>query len=606
MNPRLAPPDSPGLPEVAHGELLRFERVLAELSTGFINRAAGDVDPAIDEALRRIAGVLEVERITLLRVGTDGVLFVTHSASVDGIAPVRTNLVPQYPWTLEEIKAGRPVAFTRVDDLPAIAVVDRANWTRIAVASNVTVPIFVGDVFQGALAIATFRHHRHWSAELVERVRMLATMLGNALEHKRTQVELATAVEFERLMSHTLAALVAAPQGAFDTVIGGALREGGAILGADRVTLWQREGTSAQFRKTHRHVAPGMPTPPNVTNMERLPWMLGEILANRSVSAPLSAFPPAAAGDVALLRELGAESIVAVPIAIDGHVMGALSFASASESRGWPESLVPRVRLFGEMLASLLARERAARGERDARAEAAHAARLGTMGVVAASLAHELTQPLAAIMTNAEMALHLVAAPEVDHVELRATLEDILADDRRAGKLIHQLRRFLRRDELERTALDVRALQDEVLSLVRGEVVGKGVSLSSSCAPVLPEVIGNHAQVQQVLLNLLLNAFDAVASRPPASRRVNVGVHAEGDAVHIVVEDAGVGMDAAAQERAFAPFYTTKAKGMGLGLSISRTIAEAHGGALTASSIPGEGSVFRFTLPAGPAAPPRS
>ncbi len=597
MNARLPSPRSSPPLDAGRGELLRFERVLVELSAGFINRPADQVDMAIDEALRRIADVIEVERITLLRMDREGVLFVTHSASVEGIAPVRASLVPQYPWTIEQVKAGRAVAFTHLAELPAEAVVDRASWERIAVASHVSVPIFVGGVFQGALSIATFRHHRTWSDELVERVRTLATVLGNALDHQRTQTELATAVAFERLMSQTLADLVAAPHGAFDAVVNHALREGGRILGADRVTLWQREGTSAQFRKTHRHAAPDMPTPPSVTDMQRLPWLLSEILGNRPVCAALSKLPPAAAADAELLRELGAASIVAVPIAIEGYVVGALSFASASEARGWSQSLVHRVHLFGEMLASVLARERAEQAERDARAEAVHAARLGTMGVVAASLAHELTQPLAAIMTNAEMALHLVDAPELDKVELRATLEDILADDRRAGKLIHQLRRFLRRDEIERMELDVRALLDEVLSLVRGEVVGKGVHLTLASPPALPGIVGNHAQLQQVLLNLLLNAFDAVAPRIPAERRVRVVAHVDAAGVTIGVEDTGVGMEAAAQERAFAPFYTTKPKGMGLGLSISRTIVEAHGGTLTMSSVAGEGSVFRFTLP---------
>ena len=113
----------------------------------------------------------------------------------------------------------------------------------------------------------------------------------------------------------------------------------------------------------------------------------------------------------------------------------------------------------------------------------------------------------------------------------------------------------------------------------------------------LPGIVGNHAQLQQVLLNLLLNAFDAVAPRIPAERRVRVVAHVDAAGVTIGVEDTGVGMEAAAQERAFAPFYTTKPKGMGLGLSISRTIVEAHGGTLTMSSVAGEGSVFRFTLP---------
>jgi C4-dicarboxylate-specific signal transduction histidine kinase len=261
---------------------------------------------------------------------------------------------------------------------------------------------------------------------------------------------------------------------------------------------------------------------------------------------------------------------------------------------------MPRVQVFGELLAGAIARDEALRGERDARAEAAHAARLGTMGVVAASLAHELTQPLAAIMSNAETAKALVAQEAVDREELRATIDDILADDRRAGTLIHQLRRFLRRDELDRASIDVRALLVEAMALVRGEAIGKDVTLDFDAPQALPCVTGNHSQVLQVALNLVLNAFDAVARNAPGNRRVTVSASGRANSVVVSVVDNGSGMDEPTQLRAFAPFYTTKPKGMGLGLSISRSIAESHGGSLSVRSAPGEGSEFCLTLPAAP------
>jgi len=597
MNARLPQTSGSIVPDAERTELLRFERVLVELSAGFINLAADAVDAAIVEALRRIATTAGVERITLLRVGADGVVFVSHSASVDGIEPVPRNLLPQYPWGIGELRQNRHVAFSCIDELPPEATVDRASWTRIRVASNMTVPIFLGDAFTGALAMATFSYRRQWPAELVERARMLATVLGNALEHKRVQQGLAAAMAFEQMVSETLADLVQAPRGGLDPVIVKALRRASDALDADSVVLWQRDHAGDLMRPTHHFTREGVHLPPDVANDETFPWTLREILANRPVSTSVAAMPADAAVDIAVLTALDARSLVAVPLAFGGRVVGALAFATEDDTRGWPQSLLPRVQLFGEMLASVLARDRAEQGERDARAEAAHAARLGTMGVVAASLAHELTQPLAAIMTNAEMALQLSGAATVDAEELRATLEDILADDRRASKLIQQLRRFLRRDELDRATIDLSALLHEVMALVRGEVVGKGVSLSLADSQALPAVVGNHAQVQQVLLNLLLNAFDAVAGNAPAARRVALSALADGATVVVSVTDNGVGMDESAQGRAFAPFYTTKPKGMGLGLSISRSIAEAHGGSLTLRSTVGEGTTFRFALP---------
>lgn len=585
-------------PDAGRSELLRFERALVELSVGFVNLPSDEVDAAITAALRRLADTMEVERINLLRRDPDDRVYVSHSAAVAGVPPSPRNLLPHYPWGLGELRQNRHVAFSRLADVPAHATVDRASWSRIGVASNMTVPIFVGGEFTGALAMATFSYGRQWSPELVERARMLATVLGNALEHQRAQQQLAAAMAFERMVSHALADLVQAQRSELDDTIVSALRRAGDVLGADSVVLWQREGAAAVMRPTHEYTREGVHHPPDLANAATFPWTLGEILANRAVSMPVAAMPPAAAVDVATFAALDARSVVVVPVAFGGRVVGALAFASEDDEYVGPGSLLPRIQLFGELLASVLARSRAERGEQDARAEATHAARLGTIGVVAASLAHELTQPLAAIMTNAEMALQLSAADEIDVAELRATLEDILADDRRAGNLIQQLRRFLRRDELDRTGIDVPALLQEAMSLVRGEVVGKGVGLSLACPPTLPRVTGNHAQLLQVLLNLLLNAFDAVAGNAAARRHVTLEAQVEGATVVVSVTDNGIGMDEAAQERAFVPFYTTKAKGMGLGLAISRSIAEGHGGTLTLRSTAGEGSSFRFVLPA--------
>ncbi len=585
------------VPDAGRTELLRFERVLAELSAGFINCPADEVDAAITAALRRIAEVVGVERITLLMAASDGMVYMTHSVVAEGIAPVPRNTLLRYPWGLARLRDNRHIAFSHMDELPEEAAVDRGNWARAKVASHMSVPLFVGGAFTGGLAMATLTYHRQWPDELVQRVRTLATVFGNALEHQRVQRELAGAIAFEQMATQALAELVQAPRGELDPVIVAALKAVSEVLDADSVVLWQRDGAADVMHPTHNFTREGVHLPPDVAGETTFPWALGEILANRSISTSVSAMPAEAAVDIATLTALDAKSLVAVPISFGGPVVGALAFASEDDARDWPQSLLPRVQLFGKMLASVLARDRAEQGERDARAEAAHAARLGTMGVVAASLAHELTQPLAAIMTNAEMALQLSAEAKVDADELRATLEDILADDRRAGMLIQQLRRFLRRDELDRAAIDLAALLHEVMSLVHGEVVGKGVSLSLECPAELPAVIGNHAQVQQVLLNLLLNAFDAVSVNASSTRRVALEARIAGTAVEVNVTDNGTGMDAAAQARAFAPFYTTKAKGMGLGLSISRSIAQAHGGSLTFRSTPGEGSTFRFELP---------
>jgi len=579
-------------------ELRQFERLLADISAGFINLRETEVDGAITGALRRIVHVLGVDRATLLRVDRHGILYVTHSAAVDGVPAVPVNLAPSYPWATGEMRAHRHVSFVELDDLPPQASVDRASWALGGVRSNLTMPIVFGGALDGVLTLGTLRRSRSWPHDLVERVRVLAEVFGSALAHQRTERELGAALRFEQLMSRSLAELMMAERTQLDAVIADSLHRAAEVLGAERATLWQRTTDGTALRKTHRWLAEGMPAPPEISGSANLPWMTSRIFAGHAVSAALADLPPEAEPDIPVLRTLKVRSIVAVPLTIAGAVAGALSFASVRDDRGWPESLVSRVRLFGEVLTSALARDRARQREDEAHAEAAHATRVGTMGFVAASLAHELSQPVAAIMSNAETAMALLREPDVDREELRSTLSDILADDQRAGNLIGQLRRFLRRNEVDRSAVEVRTMLEEVLGLVRGEAIAKGVRVSLESTGELPRVPCNQAQVQQVLLNLLLNAFDAVAGNCADQRLVAVVAIPTPHGVAVDVRDNGSGMDESTRTRAFAPFFTTKPKGMGIGLSISRSIAEAHGGTLSARSRPGEGSVFTLELPA--------
>jgi signal transduction histidine kinase len=341
-----------------------------------------------------------------------------------------------------------------------------------------------------------------------------------------------------------------------------------------------------------------VPAPPDQTGGVAIPWISAQIVAGSVVRfARYADLPPDAAADLPTLRALGVRSLVIVPLTVSGVVVRALSFATVHEERDWPEALVPRIALLGEVLASVLARDEANRREQEARAQAAHATRVGAMGAFAASLAHELTQPLAASLANAETGVRLLAAAEPDLDELRATLADIVGDERRAGDLVQKLRRFLRRGEVERGELDLREILEEVLQLVGREAQVRNVRLRLEIAEGLPKVVGDRVQLQQVALNLLSNAIDAVAAGERPAREVAVLALRSGDGVRVEVRDSGAGMDAESLARIFQPFFTTKPKGMGLGLSISRTIVEAHGGTLSAHSAPGEGSTFRIELP---------
>jgi two-component system, LuxR family, sensor kinase FixL len=233
------------------------------------------------------------------------------------------------------------------------------------------------------------------------------------------------------------------------------------------------------------------------------------------------------------------------------------------------------------------------------RRQLAHLARVAIVGELSGSLAHELNQPLTSILSNAQAAQQALARDRVDVTELREILEDIVAEDKRAGALIVRLRRLLKREELTLRRVGVGPLLEETLSLVRSNLTERQVRLDVRIPPELPDVLGDVVQLQQVLLNLLLNACDALSEAEPAQRRIDLDATLEPDArfVRIDVRDHGPGIAGDGLERVFDAFFTTKPTGLGLGLAICRQIVTAHGGKLWATQNGGRGATFHLTLP---------
>jgi two-component system sensor kinase FixL len=232
-------------------------------------------------------------------------------------------------------------------------------------------------------------------------------------------------------------------------------------------------------------------------------------------------------------------------------------------------------------------------------ADLAHAGRVSTMAQLASGLAHELSQPLGAILRNAEAAQLLLQSSAPDLGEIRAILADICKDDHRAGEVIDHMRALLKRRGLERVELDFTELVNEVLVLVQPDAGSRKVRLAVEVPATLPPVRGDRVHLQQVLLNLILNGIDAMSDVPAEQRRLVVRARpADAGTVEVAIADAGRGVTAAKLERLFEPFFTTKPDGMGLGLPISASIIGAHGGRIWAESGP-TGATFYFTVPVG-------
>ncbi len=242
-------------------------------------------------------------------------------------------------------------------------------------------------------------------------------------------------------------------------------------------------------------------------------------------------------------------------------------------------------------------RKRAEETLRKAQAELAHVTRATTMGELAASIAHEVNQPLTAIVNNGNACLRWLASEEPDLDEAREAARRVIRDGSRAGEVIIRIRALLRKTDTEKARLDINQAIREVVTLTRNEAAGKGVAIRMELAAGLPPVLGDRVQLQQVILNLIMNGIEAMASVTDRPRELLIRSRQhESDKSLITVRDSGIGLGGQDLERIFDAFYTTKSQGLGMGLAISRSIVEDHGGRLWAVPNDGLGAIFQFTL----------
>jgi PAS domain S-box-containing protein len=235
----------------------------------------------------------------------------------------------------------------------------------------------------------------------------------------------------------------------------------------------------------------------------------------------------------------------------------------------------------------------------EAQESLAHASRLAVVGELTAMVAHEVNQPLTAILHNAEAGVKFLNLPKVPMDEIRAILTDIMENEVRASQSIHRIRTLLQKREMEAQPLNLNEVASDVLRLVTGDALRRRVEIKSNLDPQLPLVCGDRIHLQQVLLNLILNGMDAVLSSPEGLRHLTVQTsRKDHDTITLSVSDSGHGIPGDLLPHIFESFFTTKKEGMGLGLSIAKSIIEKHNGRIRVDSNARSGAVFRIELPA--------
>jgi C4-dicarboxylate-specific signal transduction histidine kinase len=316
---------------------------------------------------------------------------------------------------------------------------------------------------------------------------------------------------------------------------------------------------------------------------ERRPHLTNDVLNDPRVS------------DSVWARNEGMVSFAGYPLIVQDRVVGVMAmFARQHLSAATLDALAS----IADSIAQGIERERTEEALRKTQAELAHVTRVATLGEMSASIAHEINQPLASVVTSASACLRWLDAQKLE--EARQSASRAIAEAYRASEIIGRIRAMTKKTPPQKEWVDVNETIHEVIALARNEIQRKGVALETELSEHVPVILADRIELQQVILNLVMNGIEAMDTVTDRPREMVIRSSAqESDKVLIAVQDSGTGIDSQNLDKIFDTFYTTKPQGMGMGLAVSRSIVENHGGRLWATVNPDKGATFQFTLPTG-------
>lgn len=419
---------------------------------------------------------------------------------------------------------------------------------------------------------------------------------------KRVESELANSLRLHRLLADLSARFVALPSEEIDAAIHDTQKLIGETFGLDRSTLWQVSPGGEGMMLTHSWQRSELsPAPSGYPASELLPWAHSQVLCGNFIQFDsIDSLPSEASKDIRTFGILGIKSNVTIPLFAKGEVFGALTFASLGAEHQWGEDEIIELKLVGQIISNVVARQRAEQREEQLRAEMAHTVRVATMGELASTLAHELNQPLAAILSNAQAARRFLDRGENNPEELGAIFDDIIRDDKRAGNVIHNIRAMVSKRPADREVCSLNDLVEEVVDLMKAEFLAEKIDLRLALEDSLPLVECARVELQQVLVNFLVNAVHAMKTTLREARIIDLQSKSDPSWISVSVRDFGPGIPLDRLPRVFDPFFSTKANGLGMGLSICRRLIENHQGRIEADNHRDGGAIFCFYLPIFP------
>src|SRR5580658_6350018 len=405
---------------------------------------------------------------------------------------------------------------------------------------------------------------------------------------------------FQSLVDELSAAMAQAPADAVDREVDSWLGKICQTLDLDRSAIYERDAPDALVHTTHTWLRAGFPPFPRRYEPEKLFQKTTQmVMAGKSLTFARPSDIPAENEDMRRwVERYGPKASAVIPMWAGGRVIGAASFGKFRSARKWPPELIERLALAVRLFGSAIERKQSEIAIRAVRTELRVASRRNLMSELVASLSHEINQPLGAILSNLGGLARLLAQGNPEPAIALEAVNNAIDDTKRTAEIVRRIRFMFKRHVEHKAAIAIGGLIGEVVKLTAGEASVRKIAVQLDVSPSGQRVVGDSIQLQQCVLNLVMNGFDAISEAKSARRDVAIKVAPEKIGwVGVSVRDSGSGIDPAVAKRLFEPFVTTKSEGMGLGLLVTRSIVESHGGRIWASPNPDQGTTFTFTLP---------
>jgi PAS domain S-box-containing protein len=542
-----------GAAEASLEEFLTFERLLVDLSARFADISIVQVETEIDSALNQLQEFLDFDRSNLFEFTADGWATIIASAARAGVERHPLGPAPAFlSWYLGQVRAGKVMRVQSIEDLPPEGIEQIAYHRRVGIRSSLGLPLRVGGRIVGVVTFASFHSTRKWPDDLIARLKLVGEVMAQALMRKRAETALQVSEERWRSMFESS-------------------NLGIAVIDEN----WRYVATNTAFQDMLGY-----------TDQELQQFTPLDVTAEEDFDATQMRLTELQRGErhhYETLKQFRRK---------DGTIIFGHSYVSVVQEGG-----SSRPKMFIATVIDATEAKRAQDALRETQSKLERVTRLTTMHAVTASIAHEVNQPLAAIVTSGEAALQWLRRNPPDVSKAADIVDQIIKDGYRASQVVASVRTMFKKDEHAKVRLDVNKVIEEVLALLRGELNSRRVSVRTELGQELPWISAERVQLQQVVLNLVMNASEAMDAMPGGARMLTIKSEAcAPNEVIIAIEDSGPGIDPEDTDRIFDAFFTTKPQGMGMGLSICRSIVESHGGRLWASARRPHGTIFYVKL----------